>query len=372
MASSLRCYGPVSRVDAIAASKAPQSFRLRNAPLALVDVTVAIRVHLLERRLEARRHEQVLEVRVAAVDEELDDALVALDGRDDLLLLERAAAVVVDHLENFTSRVQELRAEFGVRAEGRPFPPLALHCQLLQALREAALDSLVPFLFVDLAGVVRVQDLQRLLQPRRVQQELEVIFAARRQEPNDFLIRLHGLDDLGLGQRSAAVLVDELEALPGGRKELAGKFRDFLLRRLRLRLAGRGALLELVLQRDLDARLPFAKVDVAVVIRVHRREGGLEAVRHEQILQVFVAAVDEKVNDFLIGPHGAHLCVNQSVSPTHRHGWRRVDVAKATIKPCTGAHDLLLLERAGLVFIDHLEASASRVKELSAEFGIVP
>ncbi len=201
---------------------------------------------------------------------------------------------------------------------------------------------------------------------------MQVFLAARRQEPNDFLIRLHGLDDLGLGQRSAAVLVDELEALPGGGKELAGKLRNLLLRRLRLRLAGRGALLELVLQRDLDARLPFAKVDVAVVIRVHRREGGLEAVRHEQILQVFVAAVDEKVNDFLIGPHGAHLCVNQSVSPTHRHGWRRVDVAKATIKPCTGAHDLLLLERAGLVLIDHLEASASRVKELSAEFGIVP
>ena len=70
MASSLRCYRPVSRVDAIAASKAPQSFRLRNAPLALVDVAVAIRVHLDERRLEARRDEEVLEVRVAAVDEE--------------------------------------------------------------------------------------------------------------------------------------------------------------------------------------------------------------------------------------------------------------------------------------------------------------
>ena len=107
-------------------------------------MAVAIRVHLLERRLEARRDEEVLEVRVAAVDEELDDALVALDGRHDLLFFERAAAVVVDHLENFTSRVQELRAEFGVRAEGSPFPPLALERQLLQALREAALDGFVP------------------------------------------------------------------------------------------------------------------------------------------------------------------------------------------------------------------------------------
>ena len=114
------------------------------APLRKINFARSIGIKLRERGLEARRHQQVLEVRVAAVDEELDDALVALDGRDDLLLLERAAAVVVDHLENFTSRVQELRAELGVRAEGRPFPPLALHCQLLQALREAALDGFVP------------------------------------------------------------------------------------------------------------------------------------------------------------------------------------------------------------------------------------
>ena len=99
---------------------------------------------------------------------------------------------------------------------------------------------------------------------------------------------------------------------------------------------------------------------MAVVVRVHRREGGLEAVRHQEVLKVFVSAVDQKVNDFLVCSHGAHLCVNESVSLT------------ATIKQCTGAHDLLLLERAGLVLIDHLEASASRVKELRAEFGIVP
>ena len=98
---------------------------------------------------------------------------------------------------------------------------------------------------------------------------------------------------------------------------------------------------------------------MAVVIRVHRREGGLEAVRHEQILQVLIAAVDEEIYHFLIRPHGAHLCVNESVSLT------------ATIKPCTGAHDFVLLERARVVLVDHLEASASRVEELGAEFGIV-
>ena len=60
---------------AIAASKAPQSLRLRNAPLLLVDVPVAVRVEHEQRGLEARRDEQVLEVLVAAVVEEVDDLL---------------------------------------------------------------------------------------------------------------------------------------------------------------------------------------------------------------------------------------------------------------------------------------------------------
>ena len=60
---------------AIAASKAPQSCRLRNAPLLLVDVAVAVRVEHEQRGLEARRDQQVLEVLVAAVVEKLDDLL---------------------------------------------------------------------------------------------------------------------------------------------------------------------------------------------------------------------------------------------------------------------------------------------------------
>ena len=48
----------------------------------------------------------------------------------------------------------------------------------------------VPLLFVDLAGVVRVQDFERLLQPRRVEEELQIFLAARRQEPDDFLVGL--------------------------------------------------------------------------------------------------------------------------------------------------------------------------------------
>ena len=47
-----------------------------------------------------------------------------------------------------------------------------------------------PLLLVDLAGVVRVQDFEGLLQPRRVEEELQIFLAARRQEPDDFLVGL--------------------------------------------------------------------------------------------------------------------------------------------------------------------------------------
>ena len=66
---------------AIAASKAPQSFRLRNAPLLLVDVAVAVRVEHEQRGLEARRDQQVLEVLVAAVVEKLVDDLLRVETK---------------------------------------------------------------------------------------------------------------------------------------------------------------------------------------------------------------------------------------------------------------------------------------------------
>ena len=36
------------------------------------------------------------------------------------------------------------------------------------------------------------------------------------------------------------------------------------------------------------------------MIRVHRREGGLEARGHEQVLEVLVAAVGQEIYDFRI------------------------------------------------------------------------
>ena len=79
MASSLRRYRPVSRESdgvllrhehAAAASKAPQNFRLGNAPLDRRDLAVRVRVDGGHGRVEARGHEQVLQILVAAVNQE--------------------------------------------------------------------------------------------------------------------------------------------------------------------------------------------------------------------------------------------------------------------------------------------------------------
>ena len=129
---------------AIAASKAPQSFRLRNAPLLLVDVAVAVRVEHEQRGLEARRHQQVLEVLVAAVVEKLDDFLVRAHGAPDLSLLERPAPVPVDEAEGLAGRVEDLLGEFAVGRGRGPRPPLLLGLELLDALREAPVDGLLP------------------------------------------------------------------------------------------------------------------------------------------------------------------------------------------------------------------------------------
>ena len=70
------------------------------------------------------------------------------------------------------------------------------------------------------------------------------------------MITPHGLYDLLLGQRSAAVLVDELEALASCVFELGGEVLDLALRGGRVGLALQRALRELVRQRVLDGVLP--------------------------------------------------------------------------------------------------------------------
>ena len=68
----------------------------RAVPLRQINFARPIRVELRERGLEARRHEQVLEVRVAAVDQEVDNFLVRLDGGGYLFLRQRARVIFVD------------------------------------------------------------------------------------------------------------------------------------------------------------------------------------------------------------------------------------------------------------------------------------
>ena len=134
--------------------------------------------------------------------------LICAHGANNLSLLERPAPVLVDEAEGLASRVEELLGEFAVGRGRGPRPPLLLGLELLDALREAPVDGLLParettsderhetrrrtprdapLVGVDLATLVRVQDLQGLLQPRRVEQKLQVLLAARLEELDNFL-----------------------------------------------------------------------------------------------------------------------------------------------------------------------------------------
>ena len=244
-------------------------------------MAVAVRVEDGQRGLEAVRHEEVLQVFIAAVHEKLFYVLVGADGFYDLSLFEGARPILVNHVEAHARLRQELRRELGVGLGGRALAALALDGELLEALREAAVDGGFPLVDVDLAGLVRVQDFEGLLQARRVQEERQVLVAARLQERNHLRLFFHRSDDLLLVQRAAAVLINELEALLRGGTEFGGELFDLLDGRLGLELALRGAVRELVGQRDLDRLLPFDDVDVTVAVSIHLGQRGLEARRDE-------------------------------------------------------------------------------------------
>ena len=105
---------------------------------------VAVRVHRVQRRVEARRHQQVLQVFVAAVHEKVDNFFVPPDSYNHLLLLERAGLVDVDHLEDLARRAQKFNRKILVLGSGRLLAALALVRQLVEALGEAAVDRLFP------------------------------------------------------------------------------------------------------------------------------------------------------------------------------------------------------------------------------------
>ena len=94
------------------------------------------------------------------------------------------------------------------------------------------------------------------------------------------------------------------EALPGGVQELARELGDLLRGGLGLGLARLGALRELVPQRRLDRVFPLIAINLAVAVRVQLREGRLEARRHQQVLEVLIAAVREEVDHFLVRADG--------------------------------------------------------------------
>ena len=160
--------------------------------------------------------------------------------------------------------------------------------------------TLLTDIHIYLSRAVLVEDLEGLLEARGLQQELEVLFAAVSEELDHFIVGFHGVYDLSSRQRAAAVLVDELEALPSRVQEISGEFRNLALRRKGVELALCGSLGKLVFERDLDTFLPLIDIDVPVAIRVHLGKGLVEARRDQQVLQVFVAAVDEKFYHFLV------------------------------------------------------------------------
>ena len=113
-----------------------------------------------------------------------------------------------------------------------------------------------PLVDVELAGAVRVEVVQRLLEARGHEQKLQVLLAARLQEVDHVLVLLDGSHDLVSAQRAAAVLVDHLEALARGVLEIVRKFLDLLVGLLGLELALGRPFRELVREGDLDALLP--------------------------------------------------------------------------------------------------------------------
>ena len=115
-----------------------------HAPLVDVDLAVLRRVQRVERPVEPLRLEQKLQIFLAAVLEEVDDLLVALDAPLDLLLGQRAGIINVDHGEDAPRRAQKLGREGRVLGGGGLGAPLLLVLELGHALREAALDGLLP------------------------------------------------------------------------------------------------------------------------------------------------------------------------------------------------------------------------------------
>jgi len=114
------------------------------APLRELDLARAVAVDGLKGRLELRRHEQVLEVPVAAVVQEFLHFRVRLHRSKNLLVAQRAAFIFIHEHEDLPGRVEERGGERLVLRPRRALAALALLAQLLEPRREAPVDRFVP------------------------------------------------------------------------------------------------------------------------------------------------------------------------------------------------------------------------------------
>ena len=117
-----------------------------NSTFVYVQFAVLARVERVEARLEALRHEQKLQVLLAARLEEGNHFSVLLDGSHNFALVQGPAFVFVDELEAAPRGVLEVERErrdlFGCRL-GLCF---ALGLALFQLGRQRDLDALLPAL----------------------------------------------------------------------------------------------------------------------------------------------------------------------------------------------------------------------------------
>ena len=70
--------------------------------------------------------------------------MISAHGAQDFFLFERAGVVLVDHLERLAREAQKLGGELFVRRGARALAALALLLEVLEALREAAVDRRLP------------------------------------------------------------------------------------------------------------------------------------------------------------------------------------------------------------------------------------
>ena len=114
-----------------------------------VQFAVLARIQSVQARLEALRHEQKLQVLLAARLEEGDHFSVLLDGSHNFALVQGPALIFVDELEAAPRGVLEVERERRDLRRRRLGLRLALGLALFQLGRQRDLDALLPAWNID-------------------------------------------------------------------------------------------------------------------------------------------------------------------------------------------------------------------------------